>query len=181
MRPRDLPSRDHFEAMPCGSRAKYVGARCRCMLCRAANSRYQSGRAQAIRDGDANGLVPAGAARAHLFALSRQGVGRRAVRDAADVAVTVLQDIRSGAKTQIRKHTERRILAVTAAAVSGGARVSAKQTQKQITELLEEGFSKAELARRLGYQSPALQINRRRVTAANAMRVDRFYQQVMAE
>ena len=25
---------------PCGTRAKYIAAKCRCMLCRAANSRY---------------------------------------------------------------------------------------------------------------------------------------------
>jgi hypothetical protein len=35
-----------------GTRARYVGGRCRCMLCRAANSRYQSGRAQAQANGE---------------------------------------------------------------------------------------------------------------------------------
>lgn len=167
--------------MPCGTRAKYMGARCRCMLCRAANSRYETARAAARKRGEGNGLVSAAVARAHLFALSRQGVGRRAVGAACDVGDTTLQQIRSGKKTQIRKDTERRILAVDAAAVSAGAVVSAKPTQKLINELLDEGFSKAELARRLGYTSPALQLNRRRVTVANAARVERFYRTVMAE
>lgn len=183
MKPVDLPSRDHFMAMPCGSRAKYMGARCRCMLCRAANSRYETERAAARRHGDDNGLVAAVAARVHLFALSRQGVGRRAVGAACDVGDTTLQQIRSGAKTQIRKNTERRILAVTAAAVSDHALVSAKKTHRRLAVLREEGFTKTELARRLGSKArtPSLQLKSNRVIAINAVKVERLYQQVMAE
>jgi len=66
MRPHDLPFTEYFQQLPCGTRAKYMGARCRCMLCRAANSRYETGRLAARKNGDWNGLVPADRARRHL-------------------------------------------------------------------------------------------------------------------
>ena len=50
---------------PHGTRSRYVSG-CKCVPCRAANSRYQSGRFYAIRDGDWNGFVNAATARAWL-------------------------------------------------------------------------------------------------------------------
>jgi len=48
-------------------------------------------------------------------------------------------------------------------------------THKRIAWLLGEGFSKAEIARRLGYKKPALQIARRgRVLTRTAARVARL-------
>jgi hypothetical protein len=177
MKPHDLPTADR---LACATRAKYM-AGCRCLPCRAANSRYECERAVARKAGDWNGLVPAVVARAHLVKLSRRGVGRRAVAAASDVSHTILQDIRSGKKTQIRQRTERRILAVTADALSDRALVPAGRTHALIANLLDEGFTKKEIARRLGYLSPALQLNRTTITAKNAARVERFYRLLMAE
>ncbi len=154
-----------------GRRARYV-AGCRCDLCRAANRNYARKRAGAQREGDWNGLVDAGKARAHLARLSRQGVGRRAVGAATDISLTVLQEVRSGKKRRIRARTERKILAVTPAAVADRALVPAARAWRKVGELLEEGFTKAELARRMGYASPALQFRRGRMTARNAHRVE---------
>lgn len=182
-RPADLPFTEHFQKMACGRRAKYIGARCRCLLCRAANSRYETERAAARRAGDHNGLVPAAAARAHLLKLSAAGVGRRAVMAACDVGDTTLQEIRSGAKTQIRHQTERRILSVDQDAAADHSVINGAKTRRQIAVLLREGFTKTELAARLGSRAktPALQIGgRRRVIAKTAARVDRLYRQVMA-
>ena len=92
-----------------GRRARYV-AGCRCDLCRAANRNYARKRLHAQKDGDWNGLVDAAEARAHLRRLSRLGVGRRAVHAASDVALTVIQDVRDGTKTQIRARTARKRL-----------------------------------------------------------------------
>jgi len=44
---------------------------------------------------------------------------------------------------------------------------------------VDEGFSKAEIARRLGYRRPALQLGRRRILAKNAARVERFFRLTM--
>jgi hypothetical protein len=163
-----------------GTRLKYM-AGCRCLPCRAANSRYECERTRARLAGDWNGLVPAKAARRHILRLSKQGVGRRAVAAACDVSLTILSSIRSGTRTRIRKRTQDRILGVTRLAVSDGAIVPANETWRQINVLLEEGFTKAELARRLGFESAALQVGKERILARTAARVDRLFRMLMKE
>lgn len=119
------------------------------------------------------------APRAHILKLSRAGVGRHALSEASDVRATTIQEIRSGKNRQIRKRTESRILSVTAAAGAGGALVPAGPTWRRINRLLREGFTRAEIARRLGYKRPALQLNKDFVTAKNAAAVRRLYDRVM--
>jgi hypothetical protein len=113
--------------------------------------------------------------------LSKQGVGRRAVSAACDVSSTVISAIRTGRRTQIRKRTQDRILGVTRLAVSDAALVPARKTWSQITQLLQEGFTKAELAQRLGFAGPALQIGKDKILACTAARVDRFFRMLMKE
>jgi len=113
--------------------------------------------------------------------LSKQGVGRRAVADASDVSASIIAQIRCGRRTQIRKRTLNRILEVTNLAVSDAALVPAGKTWRQINTLIEEGFSKAELARRLGFASPALQLGKNRILARSAARVDRLFRLFMKE
>lgn len=181
MRPKDLkPAAEIARNKPHGTRVKYIGG-CKCMLCRAANSNYQTQREAAKRLGDWNGIVDAKRAKRHLGKLSVQGVGRRAVSYACDVGITILSEIRTGKRLCIRSRTEKAILSVTVDAISGGSLVDADPVWKQINKLLEEGFSKAELARRLGLKTRAIQFGRFEVTAKTAMRVDRFYRQIMAE
>lgn len=181
MRPISLVSAEVLAAnKPHGERVKYM-AGCRCMLCRAANSRYETDRLLARKNGDWNGLVPAQKARRHLLRLSKLGIGRRAVAAATDISQTILSRIKNGERRQIRKRTQDRILAVTTDAASDSAVVPAATTWRQLEELIEEGFSKAELARRLGYSSPALQLRRDRVLARTAARVDRLYRTIMKE
>ena len=109
------------------------------------------------------------------MSLSRAGVGKRAVAAASDVCMTVLTNIRTGKKAQIRARTERRILAVTPAMASDRALVKSGRTFRLIAKLKDEGFSKAELARRLGYRNEALQFKRNRMTARNVARVENLY------
>lgn len=181
MRPDDLPSISALAAdKPHGTRLRYM-AGCRCMLCRAANSRYETERAAARKAGDWNGLVAAKKARKHIQWLGVRGLGRRSIADSADVGRTVIQEIRSGKKTQIRARTERRILAVNADAVSGGCLVDGTKAWRQIKWLIEEGFTKTEIARRLGSRAktPALQINPDEIRARSAMKIDRIYSLAM--
>ncbi len=166
------------ERKPHGERLRYM-AGCRCVPCRAANSRYESQRQAKRKAGEWNGLVPAKRARRHIIKLSRLGVGRRALAEASDVGATIIMEIRSGRKNRIRKQTETRILGVTAEAVSGGALVSASRTLRLINRLLEtEGFTKAEIARRLGYTTPKLQIRGEFVRASTAAAVERLYRRL---
>jgi len=179
-RPADLPFTAHFQQMPCGSRAKYIGGGCRCLQCRAANSRYETERAAARKRGEWNGLVSADRARAHLSMLSRQGVGRRAVGAASDVGDTTLQQIRNGAKTQIRANTEKRILAVDKSCVSDGALVPAGRAQRLLERLKAEGYPALRLVRFLGGKSQGLQFGARKMTARNVRRIERLYRELMA-
>lgn len=163
---------------PHGTRLKYLGG-CRCLPCRAANARYESLRIRARRAGDWNGMVSAGRARRHLLALARSGVGRRTVADISGVPQSTVHQIRSGRRRRIRARTERHIFLVNSRAMNEARLVPADRAWRMISRLLDEGFSKAEIARRLGYRFPALQLNRRRVTARTAVRVERFYRRIM--
>lgn len=161
---------------PHGVRLRYV-AGCRCDACRKANSQYENERQQARRRGDWNGIVPADRARAHLLALSRKGVGRRAVQASTDIADTVLSAIRSGAKKRIRARTERLILQVTRDQAADHAVVSAARTRYLIQLLLEEEYTEEFLAQRLGYKTGRLQFTDR-ITVRNAARVERLYKEL---
>ena len=157
-----------------GDRLRYI-AGCRCDLCRKANSAYESARQKARAAGDWNGIVSAAKARAHLLWLSKHGVGRRAVGAASDIADTILSDIRSGRKPNIRARTERKILAVTVSVASDHALTTAGPTWKLIDELLAAGFTKSAIAKEIGLQMPALQFNRETVTVRNAYLVEQAH------
>jgi hypothetical protein len=179
MRPADLPS---FESYPHGTRARYSGARCRCDDCRRANTAYERERAKARAAGDWNGLVDAGRVREHMRKLSAAGVGRRKIADISGVAETVLQDIRNGSKTKIRARSERAILAVTAeAGLDDQTLLAGQVAHRQIAELVALGFTRAELARRLGHRAPALQYKTTKLRARTIARIDRLYRELRRE
>lgn len=158
-----------------GTRARYVAGRCRCDDCRRANREYARTRAA----GERNGVVDSSSARAHLEQLRRAGIGTRAVSSAADVGRTVLKKILAGQK--VRALIVKRVLAVDELAASDGAAIRAGPTRLAIRRMLAMGLPKAEIAQRLGYKNPALQLNGRRVTARNALRVRRLLDEVLAE
>jgi len=181
---RALDSRQKFEAMkitcerkPHGTRLRYVSG-CKCMLCRAANSRYECDRAKARNEGDWNGIVDAGTAREFLLRLARKGIGRRSVGAATGISDTILFQIRNGTRRRIRARTERLILQVDESARGDKTLVPGKRAWKILDELLNRGYSKTQLAAWLGSKAriPALQINRPGlITARSESRVERLY------
>lgn len=175
-RPLDLPPADAYEH---GTRARYVGG-CRCASCRAANSRYGSSRVRAKAAGDWNGLVPAARARAHIEALRAEGVGLRTVADVSGVARSVLAALVSGQRTALRARSERAILDVSAEAGLNGAKLLPAEALLARLEAVRvaRGWTRRELARRLGYQGNALQFRPDRMTARNIARVERFLRQL---
>jgi hypothetical protein len=164
-------------ARPHGDRLRYVGG-CRCAECRMANNAYEKVRAAARKAGDWNGIVDAAPARAHLAELSKRGVGRRVVADVAAVASTVLQEIVAGRKTRIRARTARSILAVTERAAADRAYIDAGPTWELLDELIDDGYTKTELAIALGRQTRALQLSRRGVTVRNAYDVAKLHERL---
>lgn len=127
-----------------------------------------------------NGLVSTLPVRRHLEKLSKQGVGYKTVADAADVGHTTLAGVMSGRRKRIRALAAKRVRAVTVDAIADHGLVDAADTWKLIDELItQEWFTKAELARRLGMKTPALQIRKARILAKTAQRVRALYRRVM--
>lgn len=174
------PLAEIAETKPHGHPLKYK-AGCRCFQCTAAMCRYHTEREEAKRRGEWNGFVSAAKARRHIQKLSRKHVGHRTIAEVAGVPRSTVQRIANGKKLNIRKATETRILSVTADARADASRIPAAPTWKLINRLLREGFTKAELARRLGCKAPALQIRKDLVQARTALKVERLFKRIMAE
>lgn len=158
-----------------GRRARYV-AGCRCLRCRAANSNYNSTRRCAIQDGDSRALVPAARARAHIRKLSGKGIGYKAVADAAGVSRSVVSRVLWGQKKFLRVPTAAAILAVDERCVADHALVPAGPTWQKLEQLLEDGYTKTQLAKWLGSKAkaPSLQLRRDFITAKSALAVERL-------
>lgn len=167
-----------------GTRGCYVGG-CRCDPCREANRAYQKRHAKNLRKGIRNPLVPADVTRRHLKKLKREGVGTRLISDLTGCSRTVLMDILSGEKLKCRADTQRRVLGVKPSAknLTDALLVPAGPTWALLDELIAKGFTKTELARRLGSKSkvPALQIKRDYVTNLNRQRVENLHAKCLAE
>lgn len=172
MRPADLPTAEHYAH---GTRARYVTG-CRCAPCRESNRLYYHQR----KGQPFNGLVDAGPARAHLATLSSQGIGRRAVSEACDVADSVVVAIGNGSKSRVRAETARRILSVDSGARSDSALVPARPTWRLVRELLKLGLTRGAIAQRLGAKRLALQLGRTRVLARTALAVEKLHREVTA-
>lgn len=167
MRPHDLPAADRFAH---GVRARYVTG-CRCEPCTIANRTYARDRSRANRRGDVRVLVDAEPVRLHLEKLSRAGVGFKAVANYAGVGHTVLLDIKMRRQLQLRSHHAEAILAVSRKCYADGARIPANRTWRLLNKLQLLGLSKAEIARRLGMKSPAIQFRRDVVVGNTEQRV----------
>jgi hypothetical protein len=180
MRPDHLKSAAILGAKyPHGTRMRYMGG-CKCIPCRAANSRYETQRSALRRAGLDNGLTCADRAREHLLNLSKKGIGRRCVSEAAGVAHSIVSMIKNGKRKQIRKDTERRILAINVInAAKGATLIDARPCWRLIKKLLKEGFTKKSIAKILGYKTGAIQLNKKRVIVRNAIRVKHLYDKVM--
>lgn len=168
------------DGKPHGTRICHAGG-CRLAECRKAYSEYVKQRREARKAGDFNGIIPAAKARAHLKELSKKGMSMRDISDVSHIAKSILTGISTGKQRNVRGRTERAILVVTEDAIRGNRLVPAENTWKLIEGMLSSGFSKTELARRLGSKAkhPALQINKAIVTVRSAAAVEDLYRSAM--
>lgn len=125
--------------------------------------------------------VPADKSRAHLNWLSCRGIGRDSVRDITGLNDDNLKKIRQGKRATVFAETEKKILSVTPKGYAGATVISSEETWKMLNRLLQGGFTRSELALRMGYKTPKLHFGREAVTGATEARVRRFYEKVMAE
>jgi hypothetical protein len=179
----------------CGTRACYVfgpepgGDRskgCRCESCREANRAYcrlATKRKRRIDRGKtAPVLVDAAPVRAHLLWLLDKGIGTRVVAHETGLNRKTIKELRDGTTTRVRPARAEAILAVGTHRAHPGTLVDAKATWRLLDELLAHGFTRTELARRLGSTAkmPSLQVHRDRVTAENARKVAALHAELMA-
>jgi hypothetical protein len=152
-------------------------------LCRAANARYVAAlRAQAAIYPDPRERVDAGPARAYLAQLRALGVGYRRAAQLAGLDPAVVNDIRMGRKDPIRADTSARILGIRPALAHGQA-VPSWRTWRFLDSLRGEGFTKAEIARRLGLRGARIQFKRvgGKVRVDNALKVKGLWKFLMEE
>lgn len=158
----------------CGSRGKYM-AGCRCVKCRAANSAYQVERKRKRREGHGNPIVDASPAREHMRRLSKRGIGYKTVAEYSGIGKSTLFQVMRSERLQIRKNTLDAILAVDTTCFSAGTVLPANETWKRIKWMKSEGFTEADIAKRMGRRKPYLTINAKRVTGRTAIRIERIY------
>ena len=159
---------------PHGANARYASG-CRCLLCRVGRANYEAERRRVRALGNFDPVTAAKRVRRHLKKLARLGVGLRAVADVTGINRVSLYRIRSGRRLCIFARTEEAVLAVDAGCVADGALVPAGPLWRRIRQLREMHFTQRQLLERLGYRTGAMQFGRTRVTARNALKVERLY------
>jgi hypothetical protein len=169
---------------PHGTHAKYAVDRCRCAPCRQAQRGYNRNRIRQMSrpDGIWCPYVDAEPTREHVQWLATCGVGIKTVAKLSGVPHGSLSKLMYGDRARgmapsrrVRPVTASRILAVMPNHAAGAQQISAAPTWRLLDDLIGRGWSRSELARRLGFKTPALQISRRAVRASTARKVERLH------
>ena len=156
------------------------GKGCRCQPCRDAAAAYERDRSKR----SAPAYLSSTRARQHIEHLAAQGVGLKTVATASGVSHGALSKLMYGTKDRgpskrIRPETEKAILGVTTRDAAPRAKIPAEQTWRHVDTLLARGWTKSAIARALGATAatPALQLGKTTVTAANARAVEALLDQ----
>lgn len=168
-----------------GTRTHYVKG-CRCDDCRRANREYARRRDRHLRhvayglEQPAAKYVDATETRKHLEWLRSWGIGLRTVSQRTGIGRSALQEIVNGETRKVLVDTERKVLNVLRDTRHPRLLVDASLTWKRIAWLQQQGWSKARIARELGYTSPALQFDGDRITYRLEQRVEQLVRKVLA-
>lgn len=133
---------------------------CRCYDCTSAGVLYEKLRAARKARG-VEPYVDNTEAREHLLWLESRGVGLRTVSEVSGVSRSALSLIRKGTRPVSRQATIDAILAVHVGQAAPGAVVDGTHTMKLLRELFALGYTKGEIAVRLGASTRALQVCKR--------------------
>ena len=153
---------------------------CRCTLCSESQAKYiKAWRLKRKRRMKRRLTVISVKALRHMDELRKYGVGVKSIAAACDVGTDTLNRIRAGQKW-IYARTERKILSVTAEAVSDGSRVDASLAQNLLRELMEKGYKPIQLSRALGRTDGSLpMLHRKKIWARTQLRVEKLYRRAM--
>lgn len=167
-----------------GTRTHYVKG-CRCNDCRTANREYARNRDRHLRrvaygiETPRDRYVDATETREHLEWLRSWGIGLRTVSQHTGIGRSALQQIVSGETRKVLASTEYEVLNLLRDTRHGQVIVDAGPTWKRIAWLQSQGWSKARIARELGYRSPALQFRTDRITYRLEQRVENLVRKVL--
>jgi hypothetical protein len=173
-------------------RAKYVMERCRCDVCRQANTDYENHRARQITYGRWHPFVDAQPVREHVQALQAAGLGWRRIAILAGVNKSIVRGLLWGNKSvgdsyrkprqRMKASTADKLLSVTASfdALADKALTDATGARRRLQALVACGWSRGKLAERLGLKRSDLTrlMNEPRVIAAKARAVRRLYDEL---
>lgn len=170
-----------------GSNACYTICRCRCYPCSVEATEYRRQLEKEHARGESR-KVDAEPVREHVRSLmaSRKGgtdgVGLKQIAKVSGVSHGSLYRLiygkgDRGPSSWVRRETAERVLAVTHADMADGATVPGASTWKRLSQMLDAGFARVELARLItgNRDARALQVSRRRVTVGNARRVAQLH------
>jgi transcriptional regulator with XRE-family HTH domain len=147
-----------------GTITGYSKHRCTCERCRSAwrdyQRRYQSDR----RRGELR-LVDASEALRHIRRLQDSGMTQAAICSAGGLSKRVVQELRHGERTRIRRATAGKILGVTFDAVVTDTSTRAVHAQRLIDELHRVGIRNVDLERDLHIRMPERIARQTRVRA----------------
>jgi hypothetical protein len=156
----------------CGTWQHYRRTGCRCTACRSANASYQAHRAT-LTATDAAPIAQ------HLAQLRALGLGTRRLAQLSGVSRNVILAILTGRLATVRPSIATRLHAIRPS-LARGASVPGTVTHRSIDSLEREGFTRQDIARRLGRRSQQLQLNRR-VRVLSALRVATLYTRLTGE
>jgi hypothetical protein len=171
--------------------ARYRLDGCRCYTCALARAEYDDRRNRLIAYGRWQPFVPIEETQQRILSLHDLGYGDRTIATLAGIQRKTVRDIRIGRRhdpgrgnpplTRIRTTTAAAIAAIAYDPLEApdGTYVDATLTWQRITELLDTGYRRTEIARRLGKQTHALQLGRRQVSARNARAVRDLHDELL--
>lgn len=162
---------------PHGSRAKYVVEKCRCEACRTANAEAQRLRTRLKAYGRYNCFVDAEASRKQINFLMLSGMRIKGdISRLTGISWTTLWKIRTKQRTKVTPETERRLMELDPLVTERcGNYVPADEVWETVYRIMECGYSRAFIARKLGYRARALQIGKEKVRRETAERISELY------
>ena len=176
-----------------GTSTTYVVHRCRCDLCRAANTKRAAERRRIQAYGRYNRYIDGDLVRAHLRDLMAAGMGWKTIAAAAGLSASTVYPILYGRnhddpthpqhrppRKRITREVAEKLLAVTPV-LADGALVDATGTRRRIQALAAIGWTLAELATRLGILRSNLRLHKptlRYVTERTRRQVQELYDEL---
>lgn len=116
-------------------------------------------------------------AQAHLLELQKAGVGYRQAAKLAGVSAQTVQRIRSGQAVKVKTETIAAVLGVRAK-LAPGAHINAYATRRLLKALRAEGFTEAQIARKVGLRRGRLEWEGKSITVRNARKVEVLWSQI---